>query len=105
MLAFGEEIRMPPIEEYLKRADKLAQEVVNAWGLNTRTGHAADLMPEFKALFDKACLFRTARGIADNRRKHSVLIEHDEAEEKATRQAFAEAHKAFYEEHAAKASA
>jgi hypothetical protein len=99
-----EEIRMPPIEEYLKRADRLAQEVVNAWGLSTTTGHDADLTPEFKALFDKTCLFRTARKIADNHRKHSVLIEHDEAEEKATRQAFAESYKVFYERHAAKAS-
>ena len=104
MLAFDEEIRMPPIEEYLKQADKHAQEVVNAWGLSTTAGHAADLTPEFKALFEKACLYQTARKLADNHRKHSVLIEYDEAEEKAMRQAFAESYKAFHEKHVEKSN-
>jgi hypothetical protein len=95
---------MLPIEQYLKRTDKLAQEVVNAWGPSGASGHAADQSLEFKVLFDKACLYRTARKIADNHRKHSVLIEHDEAEEKATRQAFAESYKAFYEKHMEKSN-
>ena len=59
------------------------------------SGHAAEQDPEFRALFDKTCLFRTSRKIADNHRKHSVLIEYDEAEEKAARQAFAKYYKAF----------
>ena len=95
---------MLPIEEYLEQADKLAQDVVNAWGPSAASGHATEQSPEFKALFDKACLYRTAREIADNHRKHSVLIEDDEAEEKATRQAFAESYKACYEKHVEKSN-
>jgi hypothetical protein len=102
MLAFSEEIRMRPIEEYLKQADKLAQDVVNAWAINKQGSRARD--PEFDSLFDKTCLYRTAREIADNHRKHSVLSEHDEATEKATRQAFAEHYKAFYETHVGKSN-
>jgi hypothetical protein len=93
---------MPPIEEYLKLADKLAQEVVNAWAINEQSRNIRD--PEFDALFDKTCLYRTAREIADNHRKHRVLSEDDEAAEKATRQAFAEYHKAFYEKHVEKSN-
>ena len=42
---------MPPLEEYLKNADRLAQEVVNAWGINVQTDNAVSA--EFKALVDK----------------------------------------------------
>jgi hypothetical protein len=99
--AFDREIRMIlPLEEYLEQADKLAQGVVNLWAARKQGGTVQD--PELDALFEKACLYRTAREIADNHRKHSVLIEHDEAEEKAARQAFAESCKAYYEKPAAK---
>jgi hypothetical protein len=87
---------MPPLEEYLEHADELAQHVVGAWGVN-----APLLTPQFKALLDKACLYRNARRQADNHRNHNVLSEQDEAEEKATREAFALAYKAYYERHAA----
>jgi hypothetical protein len=90
---------MPPLEEYLKNADRLAQEVVNTWGINVQTGNAASA--EFKALVDKACLHRIARRLADNHRKFDVMSAQEEAEEMAARHAFAKAYKAFYERHAA----
>ena len=96
---------MPPLEEYLRNADRLAQVVVNAWGKNT-VGNAYPLAaqsitPQFKELFDKACLYRIARKLADNHRKFNVLSEQEATEEMAIRLAFAEAYKAFYEKRAA----
>ena len=90
---------MPPLVEYLKDADRLAQEVVNSWGTNVQMGSA--MAPEFKALVDQACLYRTARRLADNHRKFDVMSEQEAVEEMAQRHAFAEAYKAFYEKKAA----
>ncbi len=92
---------MPPLEEYLDHADDLAQHVVDAWGVNDQAGNAPLLTTRFKVLVDKACLYRNARRLADNHREYNVLSEEDEAEEKATREAFAIAYKAYYERHAA----
>jgi hypothetical protein len=97
---------MPPLEDYLRNADRLAQVVVNTWGQNTQVGNAHPLppqsiTPQFKELFDKACLYRIARKLADNRRKFNVLSEQEATEEMAIRLAFAEAYKAFYEKRAA----
>jgi mevalonate kinase len=94
---------MPPIEEYLQRADELAQEVVNAWGVNMQAGNAASLTDEFKAVLDKACRYRNAKEVADNHRQFNMLSERDAGEETATRQAFAEAYKIFWERHQASA--
>ena len=44
--------------------------------------------------------YRDAKSLADNHRKYDVLNEREEAEERSTGQQFAEAYKAFYEEHA-----
>lgn len=90
---------MPSIEEYLRHADELAQEVVNGWGVNMRAGNAAFLTDEFKAVLDKACRYRNARTAADNHRQVNMLSERDAAEETATRQEFAEAYKTFWERH------
>ena len=90
---------MPPLVEYLKDADRLAQEVVNTWAINVQMGNAMTF--EFKVLVDRACLYRTARRLADNHRKFDVMSEAEEAEELAVRHSFAEAYKAFYEKHAA----
>jgi hypothetical protein len=90
---------MPPIEEYLERADDLAQEVVNAWGVNMRACNAALFTDEFKAVFDKVCRYRDAKEVADNHRRFDMLSERDAAEETTTRQAFAEAYKIFWEKH------
>jgi hypothetical protein len=97
---------MPPLEEYLERADDLARHVVETWGINIQSGNAAFLTQskvflttKFKVLVDKACLYRNARRLADNDREYNVLSEEDEAEaeaeEKATREAFALAYKAY----------
>jgi len=97
---------MPPLEEYLRNADRLAQVVVNAWGKNAQAGNAQLLTPQFvtpqfKELFDMACLYRNARKLADNHRKFNVMSDQEEEEEMAIRRAFAEAYKAFCEKHAA----
>jgi hypothetical protein len=42
------------LEDYIEHADDLAQEVVNAWGINARAGNAATLTRDFKALFEIA---------------------------------------------------
>jgi hypothetical protein len=93
---------MPSLESYLEQADKLAQEVVNAWGVNVQAGNAVLLTAQFKVLLDNACRYREARKLADNHRQFNVLGEQAEAQEKATRHAFAEAYKAFDEEHGGK---
>jgi hypothetical protein len=84
---------MPPIEEYLEQADELAQNIVNAWGINTQAGSGELLSNDFKALFDKGCTYRTAKQIADTYRENGVPSERVAAEESAARQAFAEAYK------------
>src|SRR5216684_1310825 len=78
-MVIGDQDEMPPLEEYLKHADRLAQEVVNS----TQVGNL--LTPEFKALFDKACLYRTVRRLADNHRKFDVMSEREEVEELSAR--------------------
>jgi hypothetical protein len=92
---------MPPLEEYLEHADDLAQHVMEAWRVEGQGGNDALLPTQFKALLDKACLYQHARKLADNHREHNVLSEKDEAEEKATREAFALAYKVYCEKHAA----
>lgn len=94
---------MRPIEDYLEYADELAQEVVNAWGLNTQAGNAATLTDDFKAVFDKACWYREAKRVADNRREFKMSSAADAATEQAMRQTFAEAYKIFWEKRQAAA--
>jgi hypothetical protein len=100
ILLFNGGFEMAPLEEYLEHADKLAREVVNTWAFTAQAGDSGFLIDQLKVLFDKACLYQTARGLADNHREHNMLRKEEEAEETATRQAFAEAYKAFYERHA-----
>ena len=93
-MVIGGHDEMPPLEEYLKHVDKLAQQVVNAWGIGAQAGLAPT--PQFRALLDKACLYRTVRRLADDHRKFDVMSEQGEVEELSARHAFAEAYKAFY---------
>ena len=86
---------MPPLEDYLKRADELAQEIVNAWGVNVKAGNTALLTDEFKDVFDKACRYRTAKSVADNYRENQMSSAAITEDERTTRQAFAEAYKRF----------
>jgi hypothetical protein len=87
-------------DEQLERADKLAQEVVNAWEVNVSAGNAAVLTGQFKALMDSACLYQDARSIANNRREYGMLSEQEKAEEEAARQAFVKTYESFCEKHA-----
>lgn len=64
-----------------------------------RAGNAALLTEEFRTLLDVACKYRSARENVDNHRQFDMLSERDAAEEKRTRQAFAETYKAFCEKH------
>jgi hypothetical protein len=101
---------MPPIEEYLKRAPELAQEVVNIWGrafeaanaaLRAQGGHFfqpdALFSDDFKAVLYKAFPYLDAKSRADNDRHLNRLSQRNAAEETATRQAFAEAYMIFCE--------
>lgn len=90
---------MRPIEEYLQNADKLARDVMNAWGINVAAGNPELLSEDFKALCDKTFAYRETKRLADNHREHGGVSERLAVEEKATRQAFAEACKAFHETH------
>jgi hypothetical protein len=96
---------MPSIEWYVEHADELAEKVVNAWELKTQADKAAPLSNDFKLLFDKACQYRSAKSAADSRRQFVDLKAIDEVEEKATRQAFAEAYKNYSEKSERGASA
>lgn len=88
-----------PLEDYIEHADDLAQEVVNAWGINVSAGNAAYLTAPFKDLLETACQYQTAKRIADNHREFNFLTEKEAANEKATRNAFAEVYKAHWESH------
>jgi hypothetical protein len=88
-----------PIEEYVKQADTLAQDVVNAWGVNVQAGNGPVLTDEFNDLLDKACRFRTTKEIAANHREFGMLTEEEAATLQANCQMFAQAYKAFYEKH------
>jgi hypothetical protein len=94
---------VPTTEQYLEHADYLAQEVVNAWGVNMQAGNAAFLTDEFNALLDKAWRYRDAKSNADNRRQSHTLSEQDVSTEEASRKEFAEAYKTFWEKHQAAA--
>jgi hypothetical protein len=98
-MVIGGQDEMRPLEEYLKDADRLAQKVVNDWGIDAQAGLVPT--PQFKALLEKACLYRTVRRLADNHRRYDVMSEREEVEELSARYAFAEAYKAFYEKHEA----
>ena len=90
---------MPPIEEYLEKADKLAQDVMIAGGVNMQAGNAPRVTNQFKALFNQACLYQNARRVANNHRQSYTLSEQEASEEQMTRQACAEACRVFCEKH------
>jgi methionine synthase I (cobalamin-dependent) len=49
-------------------ADQAVQEILNTWGANRTSLEPHPLNADFSALFDKMQAYRTAKGIADNRR-------------------------------------
>jgi hypothetical protein len=87
---------MEPRLQREEDADKLAQDVLNAWGANVAAGNAELLSTEFKALFDKTDAYRFARKIADNRREHNILTADVEEQERITHNEFLAAHRAFH---------
>jgi hypothetical protein len=88
------------LEDYIKHADDIAQEVVNAWDINVSAGNAATLTTDFRALFEIACQYRTARETADNHRELNLLAEQDAMKEKETRESFAIAYQHYWEKYA-----
>jgi len=88
---------MPPLEDYLKHADSFAQDVVIAWATNMLARNADAFSDDFKAVFDKACRYRDAKHLAEERHKRNVLSERDTDEEMSTMRAFAEAYKTYWE--------
>ena len=86
-----------PLEDYVQHAPELAQDVINAWGSNTRAGNAGSLTPEFKALLEKTFAYWDAKKIAENHRENNVLTEQLAHEESVRREAFAMEYKRFHE--------
>ncbi len=80
-------------------ADQLAQDVVNAWGVNMNAGNGKYLSSDFKALFDKTCAYRDAKKVADNRREHNMLTDEEATQERAARKEFLDAYQIFHETH------
>ena len=64
---------MPSLAEDIERADHLAQEVVNEWGASG--GDAAPLTADFRALFEKASRYRSAKEKIVNHRDFIVTTE------------------------------
>jgi len=100
------------LEECVEHADECAQEVVNVWGQLSSAGHAADFTPEFKALFEKACRYRTvkentdgfrevksARGAGPETATHEALFAKAIAEETAVCESFCKEYLDFREKH------
>jgi hypothetical protein len=101
---FGEERGIQVTHgENFEDVDGLAQDVVNVWGSNATAGNGAYLSADFKSLFDKCCLYRDARKLADNRRQFNMMTEAEAAEEKSARQSFLEAHSTFSQMRSARA--
>jgi hypothetical protein len=86
---------MATIEACLAKAEELATRVVVGWAETTVAGHGKEISPAYRDLFEKACSYRTAKGVVDNHRKFDCLSEEEAAEEAQTQQAFAQAYKIF----------
>ena len=70
----------------------LAQDVVNAWGTVMQDGKGKALSADFKALFEKACAYRTAKEVADNHREHNMLTVAEADREQITKREFLNAY-------------
>jgi hypothetical protein len=80
---------MPQVE---LDASQLAQDVVDAWGMAMLGGNGKVLYADFEALFQKACAYRSAKEIADNRRESDRLTEQEAEHERITRTEFLKAY-------------
>lgn len=88
---------MPPIEDYVKHADTLAQDVINAWGINMQAGNGEYLNREFKSLVNKSSDYRIAKRTAENWRSVGIPTEAVDAEVEVKRRAFVHAYKNYWE--------
>ncbi len=88
---------MTQLKAYLRRADELAQDVIDAWNAS-----AASLTPEFKALLHIAFLYKTARQTAEDHRAFDILSDSDEVRERAARLMFLRACKIYFDRQAAR---
>ena|SRR6266853_1524756 len=70
----------------------LAQDVVDAWGTVMQGGKGDALSADFKALFEKASAYRSAKRIADNHREHNKLTKEEAEQEQRTRNEFLDAY-------------
>lgn len=84
------EKRMPPLGTSLRYADRLAEDVIDAWN-----AAPANLTPEFGALVHVTFLYKTARHRAENHRAFDILSGSDEAKERAARSMFVRAYKVY----------
>ena len=80
---------MTSLEYCFANADILAQEVLNAWGVNMAAYNANDFTPEFKSLLEAACEYRSAKSLADNHREFDCVSEAEVVRENSLRRSFA----------------
>jgi hypothetical protein len=85
-LSWEEIERIPHFVNFVDRqitieADALAQELVDAWAQIIQKGNHEERSTDFKTLFDKCCIYRDARRIANNRRKFNLLSVEQAADE------------------------
>ena len=78
--------------DIIEHADERAQQVVNNWCINVSAGNSACLTASFKALFETAEQYRTAKQTADSHREFNSMTEAIAAREKAARESFAKAY-------------
>ncbi len=81
---------MPSLRTSLKYADKLAQDVFDAWNAS-----GTNLTPEFSTLVHMAFLYKTARQTAQSHRAFDILSDSDEFKERAARSMFVRAYKVY----------
>ena len=90
---------MPTFEDCLKDAAVLAQDVVNAWGLNVQAGNRDLLTAEFLDVFEKACLYQEKKRSADFYRTRNALSEEHAQAEDAARRTFIQTYLPWVEKH------
>ena len=103
-LSWEETERIPHFVNFVDRqitieADALAQELVDAWAQISQERNHEALSTDFKTLFDKCCIYRDARRIADNRRKFNLLSVEQATDEERTRKEFLDSHRRFSAKH------
>jgi hypothetical protein len=81
---------MSSLRTSLKYADKLAQDVIDAWNASP-----ANFTPEFRTLLHITFIYKTARQKAENHRAFDILSDSDELKERAARSMFVRAYKVY----------